>query len=304
MVRPLVLVVALLLGSACTEPAGCETDADCTGGLVCIEQRCRAVSLRDGGSDAGSIDAGRRDDAGPRDAGGRDAGPPECLTGGDAAQCGDGLECQPLSSADACRVGAAGRCVEPSRGVECGCDGWSYASGASRIEARVELAHLGFCTCSECATGGLCDRGFTCGDAEVEGVCVQPPGSCDTDGPGDRGWLCGGSLEPLWENDCQRLMAGVESASPVPVGCGPPPARSTCCFEDDDCSATATPERCYGSSGCDSIDGVCLRTPPAGDCFTARDCPPGHRCAGATVVACEPTMAVAGRCEPRPEGLR
>ncbi|MCZ7680010.1 MAG: hypothetical protein M5U28_15095 [Sandaracinaceae bacterium] len=67
-----------------------------------------------------------------------------------------------------------------------------------REQARgeVELAHLGFCTCSECATGGLCDRGFTCGDAEVEGVCVQPPGSCDTDGPGDRGWLCGGSLEP------------------------------------------------------------------------------------------------------------
>lgn len=297
----LALFVGLaLVGSACSEAPGCATDADCAGELACIEQRCRAVVRTDGAS----IDAGPHEDAGPRDASLDDAGPPDCVVGDDTG-CGARRECRALQGADACNEGAPGRCTDADgAGPECGCDGWSYADTSRRMGAGVGFAHDGFCTCAECASGGLCDRGWSC--ASSEGVCVEPPATC-ADAPGEWAWTCGdSSLVPRYQDECQRLMDRAEAVSPVPIGCGAPPTRTGCCYEDDDCIPTgvAAEQRCYGSSGCDAVDGACLEVPGGGDCYGARDCPAGYRCVGATVVACDPSLASLGRCELRTEGLR
>lgn len=311
----LALTVGLAWGCSGDAPS-CVSDADCTGGLVCVAARCRAAVSGDAGAagsdagttDAGATDAGATDAGGSDDAGLHDAGSSGCTLG--ASGCPDGTECRATDPADACVAGRPGTCLVlgPDDGTprpECGCDGWSYASGASRREAGVEHRHDGFCTCDECASGGTCDRGSGCGGPEPEGVCVLGPTAC-ADAPGEPGWGCGEtSADPTYPNECARLLAHAERVDRTPSSCPGPAARAGCCFLDTDCATRG--ETCYGTTGCAaSQEGVCLPAPDpdTGNCYGARDCPPGFECTGSTVVPCEPTLSALGRCVLRLEGLR
>lgn len=255
-----------LVASSCFTPvpeAQCSTDADCTGGLVCLEFRCRAG---DGGS--GSTGGGAAGgDAGGAPSGGGDAGGTAgggagggATAGGSAAGgAGGGAAC-------GCRTGT-GQCQVGDSPLACGANGamcTRCGNGEQCVNGACVMAPCGPGTCTGC-----CARNFCVTSANQSSI------SCGTSGS-----MC---------MQCPRGQDCINGTCQQAMGCGPMTCASGCCLPGvNRCmpynqqsrftcgTAGAQCAMCPGGSQC--TNGVCgggttdAGTPPSCDATT---CPTG-----------------------------
>lgn len=62
-----------------------------------------------------------------------------------------------------------------------------------------------------------------------------------------------------------------------------PELTDNCCFEDSDCP---TDQLCYDADCTAPVKGRCEAPPPAGSCWSERDCDAGQTCVGGSLAAC------------------
>ena len=153
-------------------------------------------------------------------------------------------------------------------------------------------------------------------DCGATHLCRRAPGTCY--GPGEcapRPAMCPDVVAPvcgcdwhLYDNACEAEAAG---ANVMRSGSCPSPTADWCprtvaaapgpgctrCFDDRDCNMLPLAPYCVSSSCTEGGEGYCALGPLARpECWDARQCRLGERCAGARYDSCELPVR-SGRCE-------
>ncbi|MCB9636759.1 MAG: hypothetical protein H6721_32000 [Sandaracinus sp.] len=256
-----------------------------------------------GGADAGGFDGGGTTDAG----GGEDAGGAEdagSTDGGTGVSCVDNATCAATEFCSAAACGAEGECTEtPTACTDeldpvCGCDGVTYSNACEANAARVSVAERGACAMDggmtdagmvdagrPCTTNGECGRNQYCatalGDCGGMGICTTRPTVC----PRVLDPHCGCDGMD-YTNDCLAATVGVNVAARGAcdtTACGME-ARTSCCFDDDDCGRGT---RCVNETCTAGMEGTCVASLlRRGQCWEDSDCARGQTCTGENICPC------------------
>ena len=198
------VVQEVCLGAGCASMGRptCATISDCPAGHLCYEGGCTLMAPR---NCEDSYDCGE---------------PALCREAGfstvrSVCLCADG-ECP---TGQSCFVFGLmtgdGLCLDPSvrREVSGGCPNGSACVDGFCSPPTREVPHGEPCGAT-CPPGEYCDRVLTgCSGAFLGGACVDVPHSCPpTDSP-----VCGCD-GVTYENDCERIKAGVAQTPPGPCG--------------------------------------------------------------------------------------
>lgn len=262
------LAALALVASSCfsaVPEAQCTTDGDCSGGLVCIDFRCRAAGSTGGGSAGG--------EAGGSTAGG-DAGG---ATGGSGGSMGGGAA---MGGGGASAGGAAGG------GTACGC---RSGSGQCQVGDSPLACGANGAACVRCRSGEQCVNGgcvvAACGPGTCSGCCGQnfcvTPANQSSISCGLGGGMC---------TSCPRGQDCINGTCQQSMGCGPVTCGSGCCIPGAN--------RClpYGQQSrfaCGSAGAQCAMCPGGTQCNNGL-------CGGGTVDAgtpsCDATTCPTGCC--------
>jgi hypothetical protein len=268
--RSFVLTLALAgLASACFSPVGeaqCATDADCTGGLSCIDFRCRAG---DGGAAGGTSGTG----GGAATAGGTAGGDVDAGQGGGSAAGGAAGGGSAVDAGTCgCRTGG-GQCQPGDSPVQCG------ANGAQ---------------CMRCNFGEQCVNGAcvmaACGPGTCNGCCA-PRNSCLTTAF-QSSFTCG-----LGGSMCSRCPSGqdcVNGTCQQAQPCGPMTCASGCCG-----FGRCVPPNQQQDFACGTGGGMCQQCPRGNSCVNGT-CQGGTTVdagtPGCSALSCPTGCCAFGRC--------
>ncbi len=286
----------------------CVTTDDCGAGFVCNGLEC--VPPRDGGVDAGRVDAGvdRDGDGVPL-----------------PADCDDGNAAIYPGSVEACSNGLDDDCDRTTDCEDPGCDGLACVGGGSCLmsvcRAQTEVSCTDGvdndldgqidCADSDCPSGTRCDDQNLCTTGErcvADGgceklsdlVCNLPPGLCFTaagtctpDAGGcvygpklggcDDGLACTLADSCAASGSCSGMPRSCPASTNVCLGAGTcqeptgacryAPLPSGACNDGQSCTLNDT---CDGDGGCRGTPAVC--TPPSQCHQTSSTCSPGGGC--------------------------